>query len=165
MRVDVEFAFDLDDVGRDEQERRRAAGCDVVLTEHLARHERHEPADLSPAHLGGDGARDRPGGAFGGDLVDDGRDHAVEGGDVDVDPRAAVDDAHRADVVGRDELCRLRDWIVGAAGGVTQFGDGVARFGGTEARAAAMQFLARRRGETPVDVARFTHAAHATARR
>ena len=59
--VDAHLALGRHDVRRDEQQRRAAAGREVVLPEHLAGHEREEGADLGA----GDLAAERRGGRVG----------------------------------------------------------------------------------------------------
>ena len=51
-RVDTEFTFDVHHVRRDQQQAGRAFGREIVLAEHLARHEGHEGPRFGAGHLG-----------------------------------------------------------------------------------------------------------------
>ena len=155
-RVHVEVALDLDEVRSDEHELGCARGRQIVLAQHLGRHEGQQGAGLRPGDLRPDGGDDGAG------LVGAGGQEGVEGGveqrphrvGVGGDPCRAVDDDRGRRVIGGVQARGLGHRPVRRPGRLADRADLGRGFLGTDVRPGGHQGPSGRLREIPVDVTR-----------
>ena len=166
VRVGVQLALDVHDVGRHEQQPPLLAGLlveGVELAEHLRAEEAEHRAELDAGDPRADRLGHRPGRALLLlQLVDQRRDHRGEAVGVGLDPARTVDDQHGRGALAGDQAGVLADQRRGPLGPGAQLLDGVDRLGPADLRTLADEPGPHPDGEVPVDHSGPARRAHAT---